>query len=100
MRHELKSLFKVVDVLDRAPTMYLPTNNYLELSGFISGYLVALEYIYEISYQQQFANWVAGKKTPAIWSYYVLHVLAEGDENVARRILLEKLKDFTLNYPS
>ncbi len=99
MRKELELLLSTLEHLEKYPSMYLMHKNFVGLSNFLNGYIVAISEVYDIPYSPQISNWLAGRSNNVVWFYYILAVEANNDEEKAYRLLTERLKEFIKQYP-
>ena len=90
------SLMYFLNLLEERPAFILADVNYRTLSSFIDGYLSATEVITRFSINHAFTLWLNnnGRKTSLIWTEYILKVISNDNEEIAKKNLFIKIKEF------
>lgn len=97
----LKSqILERIEHIEKSPLMYCSSGSYSSVSDLIFGYFLGINLTSQIDLNTQFTHWMNAKKTPAtslIWSGYILHIIADGNEDLAYKSLFIELKEFLKN---
>ncbi|MCY1660758.1 hypothetical protein [Chryseobacterium sp. SL1] len=85
-----------LNLLEEKPAFILAKVNYRTLSSFIEGYLSAIEVMTRFNINHSFTLWLNnnGQRTSLIWTEYILVIISNDDDEVARKKIFIKIKEF------
>jgi hypothetical protein len=104
----MKTTLDTIDVvrdtlalLKKHPQMFLVEQNFKSLEAFLIGYFFGIKDAEGIGFNGKLSEWHnrnTQKKSSLYWTRYVLHILADDDEEKASRMLFEHIDEFLKDY--
>jgi hypothetical protein len=84
------------DLLEKRPLYFVTDNSYNTISVFVQGYFYSLGTYIQDEINYRLSVWIneKGKNTALIWTAYILGIESNDDEEIAKKNLFIKIKEF------
>lgn len=96
-----KKIVEFLEFISTRTDFISKDSSYSSVSDFLNGYIFGLS-IYDEKFENfnvDFTRWVNDTNNPSslYWTSYIYHILAGGDEELAKKLIFEKMIEFFKN---
>ena len=93
-----KKVIEFLEFIAEHPYSVTNENKYGSISDFLNGYVFGLSVFDEtyVNFNVEFSLWLNKSKNPSslYWTSYIFHILADGDDELACKLIFEKMIEF------